>query len=133
MKALFLIILTAAGIARADVAYTVGKLRKYCAACHALGDLRFIHSDDDQVVWEFLFRGMSPQSKRPWAEAILDVLDWPGDSPPPFTHLKKPPSEDWMPKGKKRLDFAADLDNGVPARRKMREDILLGRDELEGF
>ncbi len=133
MRVWLLILCLVAGSAHADVAYTVGKLRKYCAACHGLGDLRFIHSDDDEVVWDFILHNPSPKSKRRWADAILDVLDWPTDNPPPFTQLKKPPSEDWMPRGKKRLDFAADYESGMPARRRMREDIQLARDGLEGF
>lgn len=118
------LVFLSAAFARADVAYTVGKLRTYCAACHALGDLRFINSDDDQAVWEYLFHNKSPQSKRLWSEAILDVLDWPSDAAPPFNQMKKPPSEDWMPKGKKRVYLAADSESGVTARRRIREDLL---------
>ncbi len=112
--------------ARADVAYTVGKLRTYCAACHALGELRFIHSDDDEEVWDYLFQAQAPNSKKIWAQAILEVLDWPSDAAPPFNQMMKPPDQDWMPKGKKRLNLAADSVDGIAARRKMRADLIAG-------
>jgi len=112
--------------AHADVTFTVGRLRTHCAACHAVGELRFLHSDDDEEVWENLFREKAPHSQKIWAQAILEVLDWPTDAPPPFNQMMKPPDRDWMPKGKKRLNLATDTVDGVSARRKMRDDLIAG-------
>lgn len=102
--------------------WAVQKLRVYCNACHGLGRLRFIYSDDDEQVWSYLFSESAPISKKPWAQAIIEVLDWPSDLPPPF---EKPiaPDKDWMPKGEKRLRLADDTENGVSARRRIIEAL----------
>ena len=110
----------------ADVTFTVRKLRTYCAACHALGELRFIRSEDDREVWDFLFHNRAPNSKKLWAEGISEVLGWPTEAPPAFNQMMKPPDLDWMPKGKKRLTLASDLDGGVSTRRRILEDLKSG-------
>lgn len=93
-------------------------LRKYCKSCHGVGELRFIYSPDDGELWDYLFRNDSPNLKRPWSEAILQVLDWPSDQPPPADIPMVPPDRDWMPKGIKRRFFArAQTEDGENLRR----------------
>ena len=90
-------------------------LRQYCQACHAVGDRRFINDDDDAAVWDFIQTASPPKSAVTWREAIIKVLTWPSDKPPPFGAPMEP-NRDWMPKGGKRLDFAAALCEGQSAR-----------------
>jgi hypothetical protein len=123
MKRLLLILLLGRAAAAADVAFTVGKLRAYCKACHAIGELRFIHGEDDGEVWNYLFTGRAPNSGKLWADGIVEVLSWPSDKPPPFDQLMAPPDRDWMPRGSKRLHLAADAENGVPVRRLLIEAL----------
>lgn len=111
MVALFM----AVGVQAGPETFAVQKLRTYCAACHALGGLRFIYSDDDSEVWSYLFTGQAPISKKLWSEAIQEVLSWPSDDPPPFNEPISP-TKDWMPKGEKRLRMAEDHENGTSIR-----------------
>ena len=105
---------------QADSLFAASKLRFYCKACHAIGDLKFIRSDDDAQLWAFLFREKSPHSGKIWADAIAEVLNWPSDVAPPFDPLMDPTHQrDWMPRGSKRLDLAADLDGGASVRREI--------------
>lgn len=106
-----------------SVPVTCAKLRQYCQACHGLGDLRFIHSENDGELWEYIFQNNSPKTGKRWAERILAVLDWPSNSPPPADQLMSPPDSDWMPKGFKRLKLAEDHIEGVAARRIMIETL----------
>lgn len=101
----------------AEQALAVQKLRTHCKACHALGELRFLPSEDDSVTWDFVLHERSPRSGKLWVEAIREVLDWPTDDPPPFDQLMAPPDRDWMPKGYKRIVFARDVVEGEPTRR----------------
>lgn len=99
-------------------ALAVDKLRTYCAACHGLGPLRFISSDNNQNVWDDLYTEHAPGSHEIWAEGIATVLDWPSESPPPFDHPMDPTTgHDWMPKGELRLRLANDRTEGTTTRR----------------
>ena len=91
-----------------DQDFVVNKLRLYCKACHAVGDLKFITSDKNQDVWNYLWEEESPRSGRLWGELIIEVMDWPSDLPPPPDELMDPPDRDWMPKGNKRNLLAND-------------------------
>jgi cytochrome c1 len=116
----------------ADAQVTVSKLRQYCAACHAIGTLRFIRSDDDQEVWQYLFVNEAPNSRKIWAEAIVEVLSWPSDIPPPFDQPMDPRGDrDWMPKGGKRLSFASDTVDGQPTRHLVLETLQKNLSERE--
>lgn len=88
--------------------FAVMKLRTYCNACHGVGELRFIHSDEDESVWNYIKTQTAPRSKKLWAEAIKDVLRWPSDAAPSFEQPMDPSGKDWMPRGYKRLEFAQD-------------------------
>jgi hypothetical protein len=94
----------------------VQKLRTFCKACHGLGDLRFLKSDDDDRVWRDLFQTASPKSGKIWARAIVEVLSWPTDSPPPADQMMIPPDRQWMPVGYKRILFSRDVTEGRSTR-----------------
>mgnify|MGYP001006421172 CR=1 FL=1 len=96
--------------------FAMQKLRQYCTACHGLGKLRFIYSDDNVSLWKDIHTLRSPKSQNLWVDEILKVLDWPSNSAPPFDQMIQSPDKDWMPKGKKRLDLASDQDEGYYAR-----------------
>lgn len=97
----------------------VQKLRTHCNACHGLGKLRFLWSQDDDAVWHYLLTAQAPVSRKIWAEGIIEVLDWPGGKMPAFD-TTLPSGKDWMPKGIKRVDLATDRLNG----RDAREEVL---------
>lgn len=104
----------------AQAQLTVSKLRQYCAACHAVGNVRFIRSDDDAEVWQYIYLNRSPNANKLWSENIIEVLSWPGDVPPPFDQPMDPGhNRDWMPKGAKRLSLAAKTVGGVATRKLM--------------
>ncbi len=103
---------------------TVSKLRQFCAACHAVGSLRFIRSEDDNEVWQYIYLNQAPNSRKLWAQNIIDVLNWPSDAPPPFDQPMDPGNNrDWMPKGAKRLSLASDTASGQPTRMLMLEAL----------
>lgn len=103
---------------------TVAKLRQYCAACHAVGSIRFIRSEDDAEVWQYIYMNRAPNSQKIWAQNIIDVLSWPGDVPPPFDQPMDPGNNrDWMPKGAKRLSLAQDAVDGQATRKLMLEAL----------
>jgi hypothetical protein len=110
----------------AEPAAAVPLIRKYCQACHGVGDLRFITSEKDSEVWEFIFRERTPKGVI-WAEEMIRVLDWPTNSPPANNSLLAP-GRDWMPKGKKRYDMVEEHLGDEDARefllRSLREDLL---------
>lgn len=103
-------------------ALTCSKLRQYCQACHALGELRFIYSDNNEELWREISYGISPKSKMIWKRKIYEVLNWPTDAPPSFQEPMSA-SGDWMPKGIKRLDLANDKTDGTFTRRIMLETL----------
>jgi hypothetical protein len=110
------------------------KLRAYCKACHAVGELRFIQSDDDAALWTSLFTERSTRSGTVWAAAISAVLSWPSDAPPPFDPIMDPSANrDWMPRGAKRLDFAADTVDGTPVRRLILERLSAASADGDGI
>jgi hypothetical protein len=117
-------------VSRASESQTavVAKLRTHCQACHAVGSLRFIYSDDNQTVWNELFTRRAPGTGKLWAEGIVEVLSWPSDTPPAHDQPMDPPNRDWMPKGAKRADLAGDRLENQPARRVIIERL---GDELE--
>lgn len=118
--------------AGADPLFAAAKLREYCKACHAVGTMKFIQSDDDRVLWDGLFADRAPRSGKIWADAIAEVLAWPSDAAPPFDTTMDPPSNrDWMPKGAKRLDLAADTFGGIASRRLILQAIR-ERSRLDG-
>lgn len=101
---------------------TLQKLRQYCQACHAVEELRFIPSDNNEQMWWTIFNERSPKSGKLWVEAILKVLDWPNDTMPPFQSPISP-GNDWMPKGKKRIDLAKDHVDGIAVRKIILETL----------
>ena len=108
-----------------QISFTVKKLRLYCAACHAVGKVRFIYSDEDETVWRDLFTKTAPVSKRIWSKEIVDVLSWPTSTPPPFGQMIHFPNKDWMPKGAKRIALAKDIDAGTATRHRIIEALSL--------
>lgn len=108
----------------ASIAITTRTLRKYCGACHAVGALRFIHSENDDELWSYILTHEVPETRKLWAQRIYETLNWPSDSPPPFGQLMEPPLHDWMPKGVKRLEFASDKTGSIQTRRIILETIL---------
>ena len=101
---------------------TAEKLRTYCRACHGLEKLRFIYSDDDEELWQYIREQVAPNSGKLWVDAIYEVLNWPTDEPPPFSQKIKP-NKDWMPKGSKRLRFADDYTEDTSSRHLMLEAL----------
>jgi hypothetical protein len=89
-------------------------ITKYCQACHAVGDIRFINSEDPEIVWEDIFVVMGPY-KVPWATVIYDRLNWPVDDPEKL--FKPAHGSDWMPLGSKRYDIVDQKINGESARK----------------
>ena len=107
-----------------EIIPAVAKLRIFCQACHAVGGLRFIWSDDDAQVWTYLFNNRAPNSPKLWADDIIDVLSWPTAIPPPFDQPMDPINHrDWMPKGSKRLELANDLTDGQATRQMLLEAL----------
>lgn len=105
-------------------ALSAAKLREYCKACHGVGSLRFIYDESDETLWRYILTNNVPGKSELWANAIVRVLNWPADSAPAPSPVMDPPSgKDWMPKGSKRLHFAADKINGAPARQYVLEAI----------
>lgn len=103
-------------------------LRQYCQACHAVGEKRFITSDDDAAVWTFIGSNRLPKNPaKTWAEEIAKVLSWPTDDPPPFDKPMEP-NRDWMPKGGKRLQFANGMMNGQSVRRVILDQLAQSAD-----
>lgn len=101
MKLLFLLALAFKPVAASDEIATAQALRHYCKACHAIGEFRFIHTEDDDELLQYI-RTHSAPSGKPWVTRIIETLDWPTDEPPPFNQ------PGWMPKGEKRLELAKD-------------------------
>jgi hypothetical protein len=98
-------------------ALSAAKLREYCRACHAVGSLRFIYDDSDQNIWTYIHTNNVPGKSERWSDAIVRVLSWPADAAPPPTPIMDPPGgRDWMPKGSKRLHFAAEKVEGLSLR-----------------
>lgn len=98
-----------------DQMQAVVLLRQYCQACHAVGDKRFMSDDDDGVVWNFIQTTKPPKGTVTWRDAIIKVLSWPSNKPPPFGETMEP-NRDWMPKGGKRLEFSSATYEGQPVR-----------------
>jgi hypothetical protein len=122
--ALIALHLGATAFAGADPLAAAAKLREYCRACHAVGTMKFIQSDDDRVLWDSLFVNTAPHTGKTWAQGIVEVLSWPSDTPPPFDRVMDPPTNrDWMPRGAKRLDLAADVLDGTPVRKMILDAI----------
>ena len=103
----------------------VPKIREFCQSCHGVGDARFIKSSNDAEVWAGLFRERAPKSGKIWAEAMIEVLSWPSDAPPPFDSPIQP-GRDWMPKGSKRLALADDTTNNEPTRKVIIKELRRG-------
>ena len=83
------------------------KLLTYCRACHGLGNLRFLPSTDVGEIWRTLTTEKMPNSDLLWKEGIIATLSWPNDVPPSSGSVRLPGKE-WMPKGVKRLEIAAE-------------------------
>lgn len=110
--------LSGTALAGVDPLLAAAKLRQYCKACHAVGALKFIQSDDDREMWNSLFANRAPKSGKVWAQGIAEVLQWPAETAPPFDQIMDPSgNRDWMPKGAKRLDFATDFIGATSVRR----------------
>lgn len=99
-----------------EIDTAMNKIRTYCQSCHGVGELRFIQNESNLRLWDDINNTESPKSKRLWRELILEVLDWPTNSPPSFGDLMTPPDKDWMPKGAKRLKIVKETVNGMDAR-----------------
>ena len=102
-----------------DVKFVGQTLRKYCKACHGLGKLRFIHSENDNELWDYILNNRAPNSGDYWYRSIQEVLDWPSDDAPPFNQMMLPPNQDWMPKGIKRLQLARDEPGNISTRKRV--------------
>lgn len=108
--------------AKAQVA--IAKMRQFCAACHAVGNVRFIRSEDDHEVWQYIHLNRAPTSQKLWVEGMIEVLSWPSDVPPPFDQPMDPRhNRDWMPKGAKRLSMAGDTVEGIATRKVLLEAL----------
>lgn len=127
----FILPFIAPGLPGGNVAFAasgvgvVPKIREFCQSCHGVGDARFIKSENDAEVWASLFRERAPKSGKVWAQAMVDVLNWPSDSPPPFDSPIEP-GRDWMPKGSKRLGIAEDSFDGEPTRQVIIRELRRG-------
>lgn len=88
------------------VTLVVKSLKTYCGACHGLGKLNFLPSEDYAENWKTIYTATSPSTGRVWRDAIIDVISWPTEAPPAFDQVKDPlTGRDWMPKGIKRLQM----------------------------
>ena len=105
---------------------TVPLLRKYCKACHAIGKRKFIKSEIDEEVWDYIFSAQAP-SKQTWAEAMVEVLNWPTHEPPDPS-VPMAPGRDWMPKGVKRFEIVEEFIEDRDVRQFIYESI---KDELD--
>lgn len=108
-----------------DSRLAVTLMREYCRACHAVGDRRFLISDDNDEVWRFIFHAPAPSGEI-WSRSIVKVLDWPTKEPP---DPSKPmsPELDWMPKGMKRLEIVQQMVGPLDAREFILEAVEKGR------
>ena len=129
MKRAFLILIVYAGNSWGTVdmltppqVFAMQKLRQYCLACHGLGKLRFIYSENPVELWNYIQNERSPKSQALWVDEIYRVLSWPSNSAPPFDQMMTA-DRDWMPKGKKRLDLSTDQEDGYFARQAI-VDVL---------
>lgn len=122
---LVLIPWTSARSSMVDKPTTIKAVRKYCKACHAVDNLRFIKSENDEELWDTIFTEKSPKSGKIWAERMIAVLSWPNTAPPPFDQPIAQDS-DWMPKGYKRLLLSEDNTNGIPTRQIILETLRNG-------
>jgi len=113
-------------LAETTIDISVNKLRQFCGACHAVGDLKFITSDNNQYVWNYIYTNNAPNSQKKWADQIYKVLNWPNGVPPAFDQLMVPPNQDWMPKGSKRTNFATDKVGDKSTREFILESIAEG-------
>jgi len=102
---------------------SLDKMRYYCQGCHGVGALRFIYSDDNSQVWEDLFVRRAPNSGKIWADAIIEVINWPNGIMPGFDEMLNYPDRDWMPKGVRRVEFSTDS-HGDKAVRELIIEVL---------
>lgn len=98
-----------------DQAIVAEKLLKYCRACHGLGTLRFLPSTETEHIWATLTTEYVPNTTILWKDAIIGALSWPTAMPPAAGSMRVPGKE-WMPKGIKRLELAADSIEAESAR-----------------
>ncbi len=122
LRVVILLLLSTAAHA-GDEVLASKKIRQYCFACHASGSRRFIYSESDEEMWDYIFNHHAPGSGKLWAEGIRDVLNWPTNSPPPFNQYMVSPSQDWMPKGVKRLQLSEEMHEGMPMRQFILETL----------
>lgn len=111
---------------RVNKEVALGAIRKYCKACHAVDELRFIRSEDNEELWKTIWTEKSPKSGKIWAERIIAVLEWPNGATPPFDQPISADA-DWMPKGYKRLLLAEDQTEGIPTRKMIVDTLKKGQ------
>lgn len=114
MLRLFCIAIFFAQIGLASPGEGLAYLRHYCKSCHAVGKNRFITSDDDTVVLEYLIHNRAPSGDI-WMDAIADTLNWP-ESRMPGMLERTPNNRRYMPLGRKREDIYTDVIAGENAR-----------------
>lgn len=98
--------------------FTARKLREYCAACHASGNIRFLTSENDEELWRVMRDERAPLSRKRWVDQIVMLLDWPGGKMP---SIRDEPQ--WMPMGMKRQKLASDRELGRPTREILLESL----------
>ena len=89
-------------------------LRHYCKSCHAVGANRFIISNDDHTLWEYIRNSRAPSGDL-WVDAIVDTLNWP-ENKLPGVNDRTSANRRYMPLGSKREDIFTDMINGENAR-----------------
>ena len=82
----------------------IGALREYCKSCHAVGNQKFITSNNNFTVWKYIQQNRAPSGAL-WINSIRQVLDWPGGQVPPQDGTVRPGIR-YMPIGAKRPPFA---------------------------
>lgn len=105
---------------------TLQKLRTYCKACHAVeAQLRFIKNENNDDLWHTLYNERSPKSGKLWVDKIIEVLSWPSDTAPAFD-APLSSTNDWMPKGYKRIQLSEDYTSNESTRHIILDTLKAG-------
>jgi hypothetical protein len=99
----------------------VDLMRTYCQSCHALGNVRFITSEDNGMVWRYILSEQVRPSVT-WAQAIIAALDWSTLDPDSLVDPRET-GKSWMPIGSKRYTIVERMIGDQDAREYILEHL----------
>jgi len=102
-----------------DECVVVSALYRHCAACHAIGNKRFIFDESYENTFEYITT-VNYEGNTSWVTAIRDSIDWPGGDIPDYG-LERESEKQFMPLGKKRQHMNEEEIGGQPVQQLMLE------------